>query len=198
MDRDQEKEKLSWGNCSWIFHRCTKGQEKLISDKDMATSNLASRDSLKWVPGLLGTLIDMQWGGRGAWRWLQPSAWPAGLERNKQYMSRAIERKTVHMWSTPVKCQDGPACVRCHWNSERSSTEAPQSVGSESFTCCLSVQGQVDALRSSGKPNEDRRPCSCAMMSLPGLGLPRWGGHKGCRLMAPGTFSSHTRLKEGR
>lgn len=44
----QERGKLSWSYCSRIFHQCIKGLEKLITDRDIATSNPASGGCLTW------------------------------------------------------------------------------------------------------------------------------------------------------
>ena len=44
----QQREKLSWGDCSRTFHGYTKGPEKLISDRNIATS---TQLCLKWVSG---------------------------------------------------------------------------------------------------------------------------------------------------
>lgn len=58
--RVQEKERLSWSYRSRSFHWYIKRQEKLITDKDTATSNPAPKYCLKWSLLFLGGLIYMQ------------------------------------------------------------------------------------------------------------------------------------------
>lgn len=94
---DQEKEKLSWGYCSRICHLCTKREEELIADKDILTSNPASRDCVKWVSATPWCPIYMQPGGRRAREMAlgQRLACRAGTGQAMEF--KGLERKTGYM-----------------------------------------------------------------------------------------------------
>lgn len=114
-------------------------------------------------------------------------------------MSRVSERKIVPMRSTPMRCQDGLAHVR--ESSETVKGTLPSTAaaaGCEALSPVASPgKGRWMSSAALRRLTRGEPPCSCALMSLPGLRLgDTEEGRGGCRLTDyTGASSSHTRRR---
>lgn len=187
IGRGQEREKLSCGDHSRTFHWCIKGPEKLISDNDIATSNPALRDCLKWVSSA-PCCPDFQ-----AVRWKMAPAQRLACRARPECTMDAqglSEANCAHVINTSEMPGDNS-------DPEQGVLSAPRLL--QDVTCCLSMKGQADELAAFGRLMRTKTSLQlCEGCLSPAQGCHAEEGHRGCRLMPQGTYSSCTHLRRVR